>query len=174
MKLKRTPAQGMPAKETLAMPLAVQALTPIVIPVQGVAVTCHQAVWYWAALEADAQGLTAARPILTRMGNIAAIPNGAQAAMLALPRAGMLNFAQNGNALPAFGTVLLWLTGATHVAIVTAHGITGYNQACVFPHLPNLGNYSSCQPIQLANNQRTCYMITENNVVMTAGGVFHL
>ena len=79
------------------MPLAVQALTPIVMPVAGIGITCHQAVWYWAALEADAQGLTAPRPILTRMANIAGIPNGAQAAMLALPRAGMLNFAQNGN-----------------------------------------------------------------------------
>jgi hypothetical protein len=156
------------------MSLAAQALTGIALPPGLVGITCHQAVWYWAALEAEAQGLVAAKPFITRMGNIMAIPGGGpQNAMLAMPTSGNLDFATNGGALPPVGTVLLWTASPTHSAVVTANGICGYNQACVLP-VPNLGTYSTGQPNQLVANKRQVLLISEADIVKTAGGVFHL
>jgi hypothetical protein len=102
------------------------------------------------------------------MVNIAGIPNGAQNEMLALPRAGTWDFVAANNALPPPGTVLLWTVRPTHSAVVTAGGISGYNQACVFPHLPNVGAYTTCQPAQLPANSRTCFTIAENTFVAQA------
>lgn len=133
-----------------------------------IAITCHQGSWYWAGEEATFRGQTPARTPVQRMGNLAAIPNGVQAAMLAVRRAGTWDFARVNNALPPAGTVLLWLEGPTHSAVVTAGGISGYNQACVFPHLPALGNYSTCAPAQLAPNRRTCLTIAEDDIVAQA------
>ncbi|MCW5632909.1 MAG: hypothetical protein KIT17_06185 [Rubrivivax sp.] len=155
------------------MPLAAQASAAIAGYPVGVGITCHQAVWFWAAEEATAQGLVPARPLLARMGNIANMPGSAQGAMLRLPRVGAVDFNHTA-ALPPPGTVLLWLNAPTHSAVVTANGISGYNQSCVFPHLPALGNYSSGLRTQLGAGSRLCYMIAENDIVRAAGGVFHL
>ena len=153
------------------MALAAQAQTQI----NGFGpITCHVAVWFWAALEAEAQGLVAPKTALTRLGNIVGIPNGPQRAMLAMPRQGGYNFAAHGNALPPLGTVLLWPGGSTHVAVAAANGITGYNQACVFPNLPNLGNYSAEPAANLAGSCQDCFLIAEGDIVKAAGGVFKL
>ena len=155
------------------MPLAAQASAAIAGYPAGVGITCHQAVWFWAAEEATAQGLVPARPLLTRMGNIANMPASAQGAMLRMTRVSAFDFNQSA-VMPPQGTVLLWLTGPTHSAVVTAGGISGYNQSCIFPHLPALGNYSTCPRAQLGVGQGLCYMIAENDIVRAAGGVFHL
>lgn len=156
------------------MPLATQASAVIVGNIPGVVgITCHQAVWYWAAEEATAQGLVPARAFVTRMGNLTMIPGGPQVAMLNMPRISALDFNLNPN-LPAAGTVLLWLTGPTHSAVVTANGISGYNQSCVFPHVPNTGTYSTGQVAQLGAGKNLCYMIAETDIIRTAGAVFHL
>jgi len=97
----------------------------------------------------------------------------AQGAMLRLPRASACDFNQSP-ATPPQGAVLLWLTAPTHSAVVTAHGISGYNQGCIFPHLPALGNHSSGQRAQLGAGSRLCYLIAENDIVRAAGAVFHL
>lgn len=154
------------------MALATRAQNAIANYPPGMGITCHQAVWFWAAEEATAQGLVPPRPLLTRMGNIANMPGGAQGAMLRLPRVCAFDF--NTGATPPPGTVLLWITGPTHSAVVTQNGISGYNQSCIFPHLPALGNYSTCAPAQLGAGQKLCYLIAENDIVKAAGGVFHL
>jgi hypothetical protein len=156
------------------MSLAAQALNPI--PAVGgiVGITCHQATWYWAALEAEALGLIAAKPILTRMGNIATMPGGGpQQVMKTFPRIGPIDFSTNGGVLPALGTVLFWTQEPTHSAVVTANGITGYNQSCVLP-VPAVGTYTTGTPGQLTHNMRQCFMIAEADIVKAAGGVFHL
>ncbi|MGH7066697.1 MAG: hypothetical protein ACREFO_20770 [Acetobacteraceae bacterium] len=153
--------------------MALAAFAAIAIPaVPGmVGITCHQGSWYWAGEEATARGLTPARTPVQRMGNMAGIPNGAQNAMLALRRAGRWDFAIVNNALPPAGTVLLWTEGPTHSAVVTAGGISGYNQACVFPHLPALGNYTTCTAAQLAANRRSCFTISEDDIVVQAAAL---
>ena len=139
----------------------------------GIGITCHQAVWYWAAEEATAQGMVPAKPLLTRMGNIANIPGSTQIAMLNMPRVSAIDLNLSG-VLPPVGTVLLWLTGPTHSAVVTANGISGYNQSCIFPHLPALGNYFTGQLAHLGAGKSLCYMIAEGDIVRTAGNVFSL
>lgn len=154
------------------MPLATRALTPIAgFPV---GITCHVAVWYWAAQEATAQGLTSNKTPIIRAGNIGAMPNGPQNAMLALPRSGTWIAAGPNPALPPLGTVLLWDTLPTHSAVVTAHGITGYNQACVFSPFITVATHTSGQPTQIAAELRTCHTIDEWDIVHAAGVVFHL
>jgi hypothetical protein len=153
------------------MSLAALALNPIV-GFPG-ALTCHVAVWYWAALEATALGLTSNKNILTRAGNIGVMPNGPQRAMLALPRSGVWDFAQIGPAMPPPGTVLLWDQPPTHSAVVTLNGITGYNQACVFSPIM-AATYTSGQPAQLLATHKRCFLILADTVVKAAGGVFHL
>jgi hypothetical protein len=150
--------------------MALGVVAGVAIPpvLAGVGTTCHQASWFWGGEEATVRGQAPARAPIVRMGNIAAIPNNAQGAMLALRRAGTWNFDIVSNALPPIGTVLLWIEGPTHSAIVTAGGISGYNQACVFPHLPALGNYSTCLPAQLVANRRSCFTIAENDLVAQA------
>jgi hypothetical protein len=105
------------------------------------------------------------------MGNLAGLPNPVQEIMLALRRAGKWDFTIVNNALPPAGTVLLWTEGPTHSAVVTAGGISGYNQACVFPHLPALGVHSTCAPVQLAGNRRICFTIAEDDVVARAAAL---
>ena len=90
------------------MALAARASGAIAGYPAGVGITCHQAVWFWAAEEATAQGLVPARTLLARMGNIANMPGTAQGAMLRLPRASAFDFNHNP-AMPPQGTVLLWL-----------------------------------------------------------------
>ena len=110
----------------------------------GVGITCHQAVWFWAAEETTAQGLVPARTLLARMETSPDMPGYGPGAMLRLPRVSAFDFNQKP-ATPPQGTVLLWLTAPTHSAVVTPHGISGYNQGCIFPQLTALGNYSSGQ-----------------------------
>ena len=153
------------------MPLATQASAAIA-GYPG-PITCHPAVWFWAAEEATARGLVPARPLIPRMTNIANMPGSPQGAMLRMSRVSAFDFGSNA-AMPPAGTVLLWLTTPTHSAIVTAGGISGYNQSCIFPHLPALGNYSTGTRAQLAAGQRLCYMIAEDDIVRAAGHVFTL
>ena len=54
------------------MPLATRALTAIP-PVPGVAITCHVAVWFWAAQEAQWQGLTQSKTPLATLQRIVAM-----------------------------------------------------------------------------------------------------
>lgn len=154
------------------MALALQALQQIIgFPAP---LTCHVAVWYWAALEAAAQGLTSNKPMVTRANNISTMPQGAQRAMLALPRSGTWTATGPNPALPPVGTVLLWDAPPTHSAIVTAQGITGYNQACVFSPYITQHTYTHGQPVQIQLPKRTCHTIAELTIVRAAGGVFHL
>jgi hypothetical protein len=155
------------------MALSAQASAAIAGYPAGVGITCHQAVWFWAAEEATVQGLVPARPVIPRMTNIANMPASPQGAMLRMSRVSAFDFGQSP-VMPPPGTVLLWLTGTTHSAVVTAGGISGYNQSCIFPHLPALGNYSTGTRAQLGAGQQLCYMIAEDDIVRAAGGVFHL
>ncbi len=150
--------------------MALAAFAAVAIPpIPGlIGITCHQASFYWAGEEATGRGQTPPRTPAQRMGNLAGLPNPVQEAMLALRRSGKWDFAIVNNALPPAGTVLLWPEGPTHSAVVTAGGISGYNQACVFPHLPALGVYSTCVPAQLAGNRRLCFTIAEDDIVAQA------
>jgi hypothetical protein len=153
--------------------LAAQALIPIAGLPLGVGITCHQATWYWAALEAQALALTSHKLLIDRMVRIGNIPGSAQGAMLSLPRH-PYDFANPGGVVLPLGAVLVWTAAPTHSAVVTANGIAGYNQACVFPHLPALGAYSCPQPAQLAPAAQQCFVVQEADVVRAAGQVFTL
>ncbi|MGH7050298.1 MAG: hypothetical protein ACREE5_06605 [Acetobacteraceae bacterium] len=155
----------------LAMALAAFAAVGIPAVPGLVAITCHQGSFYWAGEEAAARGQTPAKTAVQRMNAMVGVPNGVQAVMLALRRAGTWDFARVNNALPPAGTVLLWTEGPTHSAIVTAGGISGYNQGYVFPHLPALGNHSTCAPAQLAANRRICFTIAEDDIVARAAAL---
>jgi hypothetical protein len=142
------------------MPLEMQALVPIAgFPV---GLTCHVATWYWAAVEANGPAV-----VLTRAGNIAAMAGGAQNAILALPRSGSWDFNIVANALPPLGTVLLWDALPTHSAVVTTNGITGYNQACVFPGIGGAG-YTNGLPAGIWANLRRCHTIAPATIVAQA------
>lgn len=150
------------------MSLGMRALTPIGgFPA---ALTCHVATWYWATLEAVSLGLTSAKGIGARAGNIATMPNGPQRAILAMPRSGTWDLA---GGLPASGSVLLWDALPTHSAVVTAQGITGYNQGCVAGGALGAG-HTSLQVADLGGGFRTCHLVTEMDIVRAAGAVFHL
>jgi hypothetical protein len=149
------------------MALAARALAPIP-SVPGVALTCHVAVWYWAAQEAQARGLTAARAPLATLQNIAGMVGGPQAAMLALARSGNWNFNLVPNTPPT-GTVLLWTGGATHSAVVVAaNQVRGYSQVAQFPAIVNVG-LTTGTPAQLGAAHRLVYTIAENTIVTAAG-----
>ncbi len=154
------------------MALAAQATVIAGFP-GHIGITCHQATWYWAALEAQALAMAHHRLVLDRMEKIGKIPGSPQGAMLAMPQA-PYDFNNPGGAAPAFGTVLLWTAAPTHSAVYTANGIAGYNQSCVFPNVPATGTYSCQPPGNLAATARKCFMITEANIVKVAGNVFAL
>lgn len=149
------------------MALAAHALTPLP---PGPPITCHVAVWYWAAQEAQALGLAPAKSPMATLGRIAALPGGGQVAMLALAHAGMANYAGLGMPpLPPPGTVLRWNTGATHAAIVTgADAITGYNQLGFFNNVPA---FIRCTAYRADFNppHTLVYLIPEATIVNTAG-----
>lgn len=152
------------------MPLAQEA-TNAIPPVPGVGLTCHVATWYWAAREAQRLGLTAAKPSLTTLGNIGGMAVAAQPAMLVLPRAGNWNFDITPGTPPA-GSVLVWLAGATHSAVVTGPNlITGYNQVQQFQGLGNNTGHTTQPPTALAANQRLCVVIPEDVIVARAGAL---
>jgi hypothetical protein len=147
------------------MSLADRALTAIPAALNNY-LTCHVATWFWAAEEATARGLTGAKQPLIRAGNIGALPTGAQTAMTNLVRVGTWDF--NAQGMPAPGMVMLWTVGATHSAISTPAGITGYNQACVFaPYIVHHG-YTMGLPAQVQAAKRVCYLIATDTVVNAA------
>jgi hypothetical protein len=154
------------------MPLHAQAVAIAGYPV-GIGITCHQATWYWAALEAQALAMANHRLLIDRMERIGKIPGSPQGAMLAMPQF-PYDFDHPGGVALVPGMVLVWTSGPTHSAVYTAAGIAGYNQSCVFPHLPATGTYSCPQPAQLAATARKCFVILENDIVRTAGQVFTL
>src|SRR5262245_60863347 len=107
------------------MALSQQAQTPLPPLTFGnppipVPITCHVAVWFWAAQEAQARGLTSAKAPGATLQRIVNLPGGPQAAMMGLAHVGAVDY--NVAVLPGLppaGTVLRWATGATHSAIVT-------------------------------------------------------
>jgi hypothetical protein len=153
------------------MALATHALTPLP---PGAPITCHVAVWYWAAQEAQALGLTQAKAPMATLMRIAAMPGGAQGAMLALAHAGMANYVGPGMPpLPPPGTVLRWNTGATHSAIATGvDAVTGYNQLGFFNNVPA---FIRCSAHRANFNpaHTLVYLIPEATIV-NAAGVFNL
>ena len=150
------------------MPLAAQSLNPI--PPVGVPLTCHVAVWYWAAQQAQAQGLTPHKATLATLQNIAGIANGPQGAMLALVRSGNWNINVLPQTPPA-GTVLLWTGGATHSAVVSGNNaIRGYNQVAQFPAINHVGlTTGTINEIGAAHRQ--VFTIAENTIVTAAGNL---
>jgi hypothetical protein len=139
-------------------------------------ITCHIAVWFWAAQEAQARGLTGAKAPGATLARIVAMPGGPQNAMMALPHSGMVNYgAAMPPALPAAGTVLRWATGATHSAVVTGPDtITGYNQGSQFVTAIGMPGRTQCRRADMAAGQRICYTIPEATIVNAAGLVFSL
>jgi hypothetical protein len=140
------------------------------LPAVGVPITCHVAVWYWAAQEAMALGLTGLKGAMATFMNIAAMPNGPQGEMLALAHAGMASYAGPGMPpLPPAGTVLRWNTGATHAAIVTGpNAISGHNQLGFFLNVPAVV-YSTATLADFNAPHTMVYLIPEATIVQAAG-----
>jgi len=152
------------------MSLAGQALTPIdSFPVE---LTCHAAVWYWAAREAEDQGMINTKPVMARAEAICTMPNGPQNAMFALHRAGIWEFTGPNYDMPPLGTVLLWDTDPSHSAVVTGLGTTSYNQACIFTPFIMEPRYSSGAAAQLQADRRRCCTILELTIVRAAAAFF--
>ncbi len=159
------------------MPLAAQALVAIPLPpMMGGPLTCHAATWFWAAQEAQAQGLTAVKAPAVTFGNIVALLPNAQAALLALPVSGTWDFTITPGVLPAAGSVLVWRGGGTHSAIVTGlNQVTGYNQGVQFPVLvapggPGIGHTSP--PLHsLAVGHLLVDVVAEATIVAQAGAL---
>jgi hypothetical protein len=153
------------------MALAAHALTPLP---PGPPITCHVAVWYWAAQEAQALGLAQAKAPMATLMRIAVMPGGAQGAMLALAHAAMANYFGPGMPpLPPPGTVLRWSSGATHSAIATGvDAVTGYNQLGFFNNVPA---FLRCSAHRADFNplHTFVYLIPEATIV-TAAGLFNL
>lgn len=149
------------------MSLAAEATQPL--PNVGVQLTCHVATWFWAAQAAQALALTPIKAGLVTLGNIATMASPAQPAILDLLRYGIWDFATM-HTTPPVGTVLLWTTGATHSAVVTAPGqITGYNQIAQFNIPGNNVGHTVVTPAQLLPNQMQCAFISERLIVAKAG-----
>jgi len=150
-------------------PLPALTFGPAAIPVP---ITCHIAVWFWAAQEAQALGLTGAKAPATTLQRIVTLPGGPQAAMMGLAHVGAVNY--GGGALPALpppGTVLRWASGATHSAIVTGpDAIVGYNQGAQFVSAVGQTGRTQCRRADMAAGHRLCYMIPEATVVNAAAG----
>lgn len=156
------------------MALAQQALTPLPT-VPGVILTCHVAVWYWAAQEAQARNLTGTKAPLTTLQRIAAMPAGPQNAMMALPHIATINLTLALPPLPARGHVLRWASGATHSAIVTGpDAITGYNQGQQFPAVAGNAGRTVCRRNEVHVAHGVCAILSENDIVHAAGVVFNL
>jgi hypothetical protein len=157
------------------MTLQDQAIVAVPPTVPPVPITCHVAVWFWAAQEAQAQGLTGAKAPQATLQRIAAMPGAPQGAMLALPRVPgvAFNFAA-APPLPAAGTVLLWTGGPTHSAIVTGpNALTSYNQGPCFNVGGNMG-YTTVTAADNLPGQNLCYQILAADIVHAAGVVFNL
>lgn len=153
------------------MPLSVAALSPLPMIALPVPLTCHVAVWFWAAQEAQARGLTEAKAPQSTLQRIVAMPGGPQTAMMALPATGLLQL--TAAALPPPGSVLRWSSGATHSAVVTgADAIAGYNQAQQFPGA-GIGR-TVRRRLDVHPGHGTAAVLLETTVVTAAGLVFNL
>jgi hypothetical protein len=146
--------------------MSLQAQASVAIAGFPMHLTCHVATWYWAALEANGPA-----DVMTRAGNIGTMRDGsvigAQNVMLTVKRSGTWDFAIVNNALPPLGSVLLWDALPTHSAVVTANGITGYNQACVFPAIGGAG-YTNGQPAGIWPNLKRCHVIAAETIIAEA------
>ena len=130
-----------------------------------VPLTCHVAVWFWAALEAQGRGLVAQKTTRDRLIAICSIPVGPQQAMLNLPRIGDRNYAWSST-LPAVGTVMVWTSGATHSAVALSNKIAGYNQCQQFGVVDRA--YTLCTVNQLVAGQKKVYFVREDIIVAAA------
>jgi hypothetical protein len=154
------------------MPLAVQASNqiPAIPGFPAVAITCHVAVWYWAAKEAQALGRTGAKTAKDILERIVAMPDGPQRAMLALRYTHTADYAgRRMPPLPPAGTVLRWNTGATHAAVVTGpDAITGYNQ---LGFLQNVAAFvhTTAHRADFHPSHTMVYLIPEATIVNAAG-----
>jgi len=133
--------------------------------------TCHVATWYWAARAAQAAGQSTPKTPLQILTNIVGMAVPAQAAMLALPRAGNWNFTITP-ITPPVGSVLVWPEGGTHSAVVTGlNVISGYNQPAQFPHLVGQWGYTSASPAQLGAAHKSCVVVSEATIIARAAAL---
>lgn len=132
--------------------------------------TCHVAVWFWAALEAQGRGLVGHKTTIERLKAICSIPVGPQVAMLALPRIGDRNYTWSST-LPTVGTVMVWTSGATHSAVALSNKIAGYNQGQQFGIIDH--RYTLCTVNQLLEEHKKVHFVREE-VVVTAAQHFGL
>lgn len=154
------------------MPLASFAFAPLPSINVAVPITCHVAVWFWAAQEAQARGLTGAKAPESTLRRIAAMPGGPQNAMLALPTSGNVVLGP-GAFLPAPGSVLRWTSGATHSAVVTGvDSIAGYNQGQQFVGAGMGRTVRRSADVHPAHTAVS--IILETTIVNAAGVVFNL
>lgn len=110
------------------MSLAKKASIPISNVPSGYTISCHTAIWYYAAEEAQERGMSRKKTTKEILDNILAIPEGPQQAILDLQQSGTWDFEKTPTT-PIDGTVLVWLKLPTHSAIVTAKdAISGYDQ----------------------------------------------
>lgn len=129
---------------------------------------CHVAVWIWAAQQCI-YGSSAQSPTMMWLAEkIASLPRGPQNALLQVRPSGRWDFDITGDRLPPVGSVLIWTQRPTHSAIVTPHGITGYNQRCILPEGVTGAGYTHGQPGQLASGMRRCLVIREEDMLRAA------
>ena len=151
------------------MTLAQEATNAINIPNFGNIIGCHAAVWFWAAREAQALGLTGAKDVIATMGNVAQMSP--QRATAGLVPTGNWDFTITPG-LPPAGTVLYWPDGVTHIAVVTAAGtIAGYNQVVQFPGLGDDRGHTLEPPGNLGADHRRVTLISEASIVRRAGAM---
>lgn len=148
------------------MTLAARSLVPVpAIP--GVGMTCHSSTWFWAAKEAQALGRSTAKTDLVTLGNIGVMQ--AQQQMLALVgpgRSANWDFSKVG-VTPPPGSVLIWTSGATHSAVMSAaNSISGCNQPVQFPGVGT--GHTTNAPGALAANQRMCVVVSEAAIIAAA------
>lgn len=149
------------------MPLAARS-TAVLPAVVGMGQpTCHAATWFWAAKEAQALGLSIVKTDVVTLGNIGVMnPQAAMLALIGPGRSSNWNFA-NTPSTPPDGSVLIWPTGASHSAVVSAvNAVSGYNQPVQFPGV-GVGHTTNA-PAALAANQRMCVVVSEAAIVAAA------
>ncbi len=129
---------------------------------------CHVAVWYWAARRSVYESLWSSPSITDIALLIASMDRGPQNAMIGLRQSGQWDFDNADTILPPVGTVLLWEQSPTHSAVVTEHGITGYNQAVVFSPYITTAGHTHGQPNQVSARFRQCFTISEEEMMRAA------
>ena len=152
------------------MPLAIRSTAALPAVVGMGAPTCHVATWFWAAKEAQALGLSAVKADAVTLGNIGVmVPQATMLALVGPGRSANWNFAITP-ATPPLGSVLIWPTGATHSAVVSAaNAISGYNQPVQFPGV-GVGHTTNA-PAALAANQGMCVVVSEAAIIARAAAL---